>query len=118
MDPLILCGEPVVPIVLSHIGDKELSRRFAAIQFLGNGRYSAALPILREILNDNEELSEYRAVALDSIFLIDKSSGKELAKEYAPLDDELGLISKHIEARGQSYFTERTYWQALTRYHE
>ena len=52
MDPLILCGGRVVPLVIAEIQNKDMHRRRYAIGFLGNGHYSEALPVLEKILSD------------------------------------------------------------------
>src|SRR5271157_5610641 len=51
-DPLILVGPRVVPAVIADLPKKFMPRRLYAIRFLGNGRYSSALPALQQVLAD------------------------------------------------------------------
>jgi len=44
MDPLLLAGDDVVPLVIDELPDKEMRLRRYAIGFLGNGRHTPALP--------------------------------------------------------------------------
>src|SRR5262245_45882955 len=55
MDPLIVAGEKVVPLVIREIKNKEMPRRRYAIGFLGNGSYKQALPALEDIFQDLSE---------------------------------------------------------------
>lgn len=82
MDPLILAGKPVVPIVLDALGDKKLKRRRYAIGFLGNGGYKEALPMLQRIAADESEEKWIREDALESIYLIDEKLGLKLVTKY------------------------------------
>jgi hypothetical protein len=56
MDPLILNGRRVVPYITRDIQNKDMKLRRYAIGFLGNGRYSEAVPILEKILSDESEI--------------------------------------------------------------
>jgi hypothetical protein len=82
MDPLILCGRRVAPLVIAEIQNKDMHRRRYAIGFLGNGHYSEALPVLEKILSDGSEIFYFRADALIAIFQIAPNRARELAPKY------------------------------------
>jgi hypothetical protein len=79
MDPLILAGEKVVPLLLIEIERKTQPRRRYAIGALGNIQDNSALPVLERILRDESEEDYFRCDALNSIGMIDFQRGKELA---------------------------------------
>jgi hypothetical protein len=118
MDPLILCGRRVVPLVIAEIHNKDMHRRRYAIGFLGNGHYSEALSALEKILLDSSEIFYFRADALEAIYQIAPERARELAPKYVSGQDLLGRVAQDIAAsRNPVYFT-RSYWQALSGRHE
>ncbi|QDU82566.1 hypothetical protein Pla110_43260 [Polystyrenella longa] len=108
IDPLILQGDDVVPIVLENVKNKELPRRHYAIIFLGNGRYKESLPTLRSILFDSSESNTIRAQTLEAITQIDFSLGLTFAKQHLDAEGQLGLFSNHIVAKLQPVYEQRT----------
>ncbi len=115
-DPIILNADLVAPVVIEAVKDPQMELRRYAIGFLGSARVEASLPVLRHILEDKTEIDYFRSDALESIYLIDRTEGTNLAREHADADDHLGYIAKELLSGTQPY--ERTYWQALTGAHD
>jgi hypothetical protein len=118
MDPLILTGSSVVPLVLKELPNKDMRRRRYAIGFLGNGRYSEALPMLEVILNDESEIYYIRADALEAIFQISQSRAKELAPNFVNGRELLGKVAREIVAGKNRIYFERSYWEAFRHVHD
>lgn len=113
MDPLILAGEKVVPLVINSVKSREMPRRRYAIGFLGNGEYSQAIPVLEDILKDVSEKDFIRGDALISIYQIDASLGMKYAKQY---ENELGYhgdISREMISKTLTLPTKRSRSDAL-----
>lgn len=87
-------GEAIVPIVIQEIGNKQMPKRKHAIEFLGQHHQRAALPALEAIVNDESELADFRADALEAISEIDANRGRELATMHAARSDHLGSSAK------------------------
>lgn len=117
LDPLILAGERVVPLIIEKIQDKNMPRRRLAIDFLGNGSYRQAVPVLEKILKDETEEEHFRTTALTSIFQIDENLGNQYAQQYKD-DQVLGKTSSDILARKEYITYRRTYLDALFRRHD
>ena len=112
MDPLILAGERVVPLVLDKVKDKNMPRRRYAISFLGNGAYKQALPALEGVLQDSTEQDYFRGDALRSIYQIDQSQGMRYAGTYKDEPGNLGKVSRDILAGEQHLLERRSYLDA------
>lgn len=118
MDPLILAGEGVVPLVLKEVKNKNMPRRRYAIEFLGNGSYREALPDLESILKDTTEEDYFRGDALRSIYLIDESRGQEFAQEYKDQTNYLGELSRRVVAGDDQLKKRRAYSDAVVGKHQ
>jgi hypothetical protein len=118
MDPLILAGDGVVPVVLKEVKNKHMPRRRYAIGFLGNGSYKSALPSLEGILQDSAEEDYIRGDALQSIYMIDESRGREFAQKYNDYSDYLGEMSRRVISGDSQLEKRRTYSEALSGKHE
>lgn len=118
MDPLILAGDSVVPLVLKEVKNKSMPRRRYAIGFLGNGSYKEALPNLEGILQDPLEEDYFRGDALQSIYMIDESRGKGLAQKYEDHQNYLGEIARRVTAEDSKLKKRRTYSDAVLGKHE
>jgi len=118
MDPLILAGDRVVPMVLKEVKNKNMPRRRYAIGFLGNGSYKEALAVIEPILLDPTEEDYIRGDALHSLYLIDASRGRELADRYKDQNDYLGEISRRVVSDDSQLKKIRTYAEALAGEHE
>jgi hypothetical protein len=117
MDPLILAGEKVVPLVISSIKNKEMPKRRYAIGFLGNGSYSQAIPALEEILTDVSEKDYIRADALISIYQINATVAVKYAERYKTDTGHHGDISREIVANSLTLPQKRTYSDAISAKH-
>lgn len=118
MDPLILTGRGVVPLVLKELPNKDMRLRSYAIGFIGNGRYSEALPILEVILGSESEINYFRADALKAIFQISQGRAKELAPNFVNGQESLGEVAREIVAGKTPIYFERSYWDAFWHVHE
>jgi hypothetical protein len=118
MDPLILAGDKVVPLVLEKIKDKTMPRRRYAIGFLGNGSYKQALPILESILRDETEEPYIRGDALQSIYQMDEASGLRFAQMYKGEPGHLGKISIDLLTDRIYLPPRRTFSDALSSTHK
>jgi hypothetical protein len=118
MDPLILAGDKVVPLVIEKVKDKNMSRRRYAIGFLGNGSYREALPVLQGILQDKTEKNYFRGDALQSIYRIDENLGLNLAQQYKNEGSFVGNIANDLLGEKKYLMERQTYTAALTGKHE
>jgi hypothetical protein len=117
MDPLILAGKTVVPLLLKEIQDKNMPRRRYGIAALGHLGDSSALPALERILKDPSEIDYFRCDALQAIALLDPNAARILAKEQtASSVDCINQLSGAL-ANG-TLPTRRTYLQALVGWHQ
>jgi hypothetical protein len=116
MDPLILAGDRVVPLVLRDITNPLMPKRRYAIGFLGNGGYREAKPALRRLLSDPGESAIFRGDALKAIAQIDPDEGRQLASTYAADPSVLGYSARAILAGGTR--APRGYVQALLGCHD
>lgn len=117
IDPLILAGRDVVPLVIEELPNKEMRLRRYAIGFLGNGRYTQALPCLEAILQDESEIDYFRADALEAIYQISPARAKELAPRYVSGQELLGKVAQDIVAGKNPSFFERSYSDAFWHAH-
>lgn len=114
MDPLILAGETVVPLVIREIENPKMPRRRYAIGFLGNGSYKRALLVLEQILKDSSEVSFFRSDALKAIFFIDEVLGRKYARDYSDDKTFLGKMANDIiNGRVSKELQHRSYFDAL-----
>jgi hypothetical protein len=118
LDPLILAGKKVVPLIIEKIQDRNMQRRRVAIDFLGNGSYKQALPVLEKIMKDETEENRFRAAALISVFKIDKNYGRQFAQQYKDNEDDLGKAARDILDHKDYLKYRRTYLDALFRRHD
>lgn len=118
MDPLILAGEKVIPLVLEGVQDPNMPRRRYAIGFLGNCECKEAIPLLLSILADAKEKHYFRGDALKAIARIHPERGKELAAKYQNAQGHLGHIAGMV-LKDDPYITRRrTFSDALQRRHD
>ena len=117
IDPLILAGRGVVPLVIAEVRKRDMPKRGYAIHFLGNGRYRAALPVLECIVRDETEHELSRSDALRAIYHIDRSLGRRYADRYQARDAPLGVAARAIGA-GRLRVRRRTYLEAVLGHHD
>ena len=118
IDPLILAGRRVVPLLILNLPNKEMRLRRYAIGFLGNGGYIEALPALEHILEDESEINYFRADALLAIYQISQTRAKELAPLYVNGQELLGEVAGEIVASKNPVYFKRSYWDAFLHVHE
>jgi hypothetical protein len=118
MDPLILNGRRVVPLVIAEVSNKGMTLRRYAIGFLGNGQYRDAMPVLEQILADESERDYFRGDALEAIYRISPSRARELAPRHLEDQESLGRIAQDIAAGQSPVQWTRSYWQAFRHVHE
>lgn len=118
LDPLILEGDKVVPLVMEKIQYKDMPRRRYAISFLGNGSYRESLPVLQQILGDKAEPDHFRCSALQSIFQIDVQLGTTYAEKFQVENDCLGEMAKAILAKDTWIDRRRSYLDAWLGLHD
>lgn len=115
MDPLILAGKKVVPLVIQEARKKDMSKRGYAIDFLKNGGYKEALPFFKQILEDDYENVFSRSDALKAIYLIDKKVAEVYIFKYQNRDDQIGKMARGLKD-GNTKFTSndsRSFWEAF-----
>ncbi|MDX2252854.1 MAG: hypothetical protein NW202_11235 [Nitrospira sp.] len=117
MDPLILAGKDVVPLVINDLPNKEIRLRRYAIGFLGNGRHTQALPALEAILKDDTEIYYFRADALKAIYQVSPMRAKELAPQFVNGQELLGEVAQDIVAGETTIYFERSYSDAFWHVH-
>jgi len=117
MDPLILAGKNVVPLIIQETQNPKMELRRYAIHFLGNGKFVEAIPVLESILINENELDYFRGDALASIFNIDPDLGLSLAKEYSFREDYLGNKAQEITTGENYYWVQRSFWEAFNNLH-
>ncbi len=118
MDPLILAGDEVVPLVLDAVIARDMPRRRYAVSFLGNGGFREALPTLERLLADETEDIYVRVSCLIAIYQIDARTGRQRANALANREDSLGHTASDVLEHKPHIDRRRTYLQALFRRHD
>lgn len=118
MDPLIVAGPAVHPLVIDAIQDPETPRRRYAISFLGNEEVSEALPTLLAILNDESELPYFRGDALVAIYKIDSERAKLIASQFGDREDPLGYYASDVLTDADYLSERRSLAKARLRWHD
>jgi hypothetical protein len=103
---------------LKELPNKDMRLRRYAIGFLGNGRYSEALPMLEVILKDESEIYYFRTDALEAIFQISQTRAKELAPNFVNGQESLGEVAGVIVSGKNPISFERSYWDAFRHVHD
>jgi hypothetical protein len=117
MDPLILAGSDVVPLVIEAVANREMKLRRYAIGFLGITRRREAIPVLTQILRDDSEIYYFRSDALEALHRIDQSLAISAAPAYSERDDLLGKVASAIESRSYAPGYDRSWWEAFRSVH-
>ena len=124
MDPLILAGVSVVPLLLDEVANKEMPRRRYAIGALGNIQDRSALAVLEDILGDTSEKDYFRCDALNALGMIDFQRAKKISEMYrqskviclSQLSDE--MLTTDQKAWLDSNYMRRTFQDAQVGRHE
>lgn len=117
IDPLVLAGSDVVPVVIEAIADGDMPRRRYAITFVGIARRRDAIPVLAKILNDETEIYYMRADALGALYRIDPAVAELHARRYSKRSDSLGQVATEISSGSYSPAYDRTWWDAFRSVH-
>ena len=117
IDPLVLNGQRVVPLVLRDLPDKEMPLRRYAIGFLGNGGYEEALPLLVKIVTDESEEYYFRSDALIAIYGISPETARQLAPNHVNGELLLGKYATVIVDGENPVYWTRSWWDAFRSYH-
>jgi len=97
------------------IRDRDFSGRKLAIEFLGEGGYGDALPVLETIARDTTEADRFRVAALESVFRIAAHRGRTLAHEFES-DRVLGPTAREILAGGEAISQRPSRLKPLMKY--
>jgi len=112
MDPLILRGPDVVPLLIREVPSRKMPRRLYGILAIGHIGDGRGLDVLKQIVSDPSEKEDIRYGALRSITLIDRDLALEVAKGYS--DQEIpGLSRLQHELESGRPLERRTFEQAL-----
>lgn len=93
MDPLILAGSDVIPLLERDLLDPNMPRRRYAIGAVGNIGDESALPTLRKILENRSELDYIRCDALEAIAMIDRSMAIQIVRDEPNLEPQCGAAA-------------------------
>lgn len=80
--PLIEMGKPMVPAIVEAISHLDMKRRRYAISALGSIGDRRAVPALKAILENRNEIYYFRGDALWEIYRIDHALGVQLAAQF------------------------------------
>lgn len=111
MDPLILAGADVIPLLASELLNPDMPRKRYAIGALGNIGDRSALPILERITQAGSEPEYVRCDALSAIGMIDQAAADQLLRPASDLKHE-------CEAWLESEPSRRGFFKALLGWHE
>lgn len=122
MDPLILAGPDVVPLLARELPSPEMPNRRYAIGALGNIGSKAALPILEQLARSTSEVDYIRCDAVTAIAMIDHQQGLRVVnrlRENGPacLSEIAGGLDRDYSEWLRRTAPRRTYFQALLGWH-
>jgi hypothetical protein len=101
--------------LIKAIQDREFAGRRLAIEFLGEGGYGDALPVLDTIVRDSSEADRFRVAALEAIFRIAAHHGRSLALEFEQ-DRVLGGTALDILTGGEAIRSRPSRLEPLVKY--
>lgn len=113
MDPLIVAGTDVVPVVLEQIIKTDMVKRRYAIQALGNIGDSVAIPTLEFLAESMSEPGYIRCVSTQAVAQINWDAGRELAQQFTEsgqqeLPECLPRVSNQILKFSREEWLEKT----------
>ncbi|MBO1021474.1 hypothetical protein IPV08_16050 [Methylobacterium sp. SD274] len=100
--PLHRAGKAVAPLIIAELPNRAMPRRRYAIEFLGEGGYREALPVLEMIARNSAELEYFRGDALLAISEIDLSLARKVASGLTDTTGHLGGIAKAVLQGGST----------------
>jgi hypothetical protein len=118
MDPLILAGSSVVPLLGKEIIDPGMLNRRYAIGALGNIGNRAVIPSLEKLAREKSEADYIRCDALTAIGMIDHQEGLRVARHVKEdgldcLSDIASTLDRDYAQWLKSNAPKRTFLQAL-----
>lgn len=120
MDPLILAGPPVVPLLLREVTNRDMPNRRYAIGALGNLGTKAALESLVKLSRDTSEDPDIRCDALLAVGMLDPAEGLRIATSINSKElDCLWNVADHAAYLNwiNTGAPRRTYLEALLGWH-
>jgi HEAT repeat protein len=111
MDPLILAGEEVVPLLVEKLREPHFPRRRYAIGALGHIGDRRGLPALKSLALDPEQQSYIRCDALEATALIDVQVAKELATRMENASGKCFEVAQASILSGGG--DRRTFWRII-----
>lgn len=120
IDPLILAGPAVIPILEKKVMDPSMPRRRYAIGALGNLNSRSSLPTLERLSRAKAEDDYIRCDALAAMGMIDHGEGLRVLTSIKR--EGLQCISEIADGQGysqwlKSYGLRRSYVEALLGWH-
>ena len=110
MDPLIVAGQDVIPLIIQEIKHKDMPRRRYAIGALGNLQDESAIPSLELLLKDSTEKDYFRCDALNAISLINFKRAEALSSAYRETEIVcLKEMSQSILSSSKEEWVEKAY---------
>lgn len=109
MDPLILAGPDVIPLLEQDLLDANVPRRRYAIGAVGNIGDRSALPTLRKILEDRSEVDYIRCDALEAMAMIDRDMAFQRVRAEPGLEAQCGAATLS-GAKSRSYLEALLGW--------
>ncbi len=118
MDPLILAGPSVVPLLEKELVNEDMPNRRYAVAALGNLGSKAALPILEKLTRSTTEVDYIRCDALAAIAMIDQKEGLRVGNRVRGegpecLSEIADDLARDYAEWLKSNALRRTYFQAL-----
>lgn len=120
MDPLILVGVSVIPLLEKEVTNPNMPNRRYAIGALGNLRSKSSLPILERLTRMKSEEDYIRCDALTAIGMIDYGEGMRVVDSVKT--DGLTCLANIAHPQGYAYWLKssaprRTYLEAILGWH-
>lgn len=120
MDPLILAGKSVVPLLENEVTNPAMPQRRYAIGALGNLRSNSSLPVLKRLVYKKSEEDYIRCDALIAIGMIDHDEGRRVFNSVKADIPHCGAETADEHSYSQwlkSNTPKRTYLEALLGWH-
>jgi hypothetical protein len=102
--PLIKAGSAMVPAICEAIAHVNMDRRRYAIGALGPIGDPQAIPALKTILYESNEMDYFRGDALQALYQLDRPAAEEFAEQNK---DATGTLGEYVKAvlKNESWLT-------------
>lgn len=91
VNPLIACGEKILPLLIEEIQDRDMINRGYAILALGHIGEPLSLNFLKKIIYDETEDIYTRVGAFRAVVMISGEYAKEIARDF--IDTDTGFLA-------------------------